>query len=38
MREVAGNFDLIIDIVPYVHDLNPYIATLAPQGTIVLVG
>ncbi|MBO0144634.1 NAD(P)-dependent alcohol dehydrogenase [Agrobacterium sp. Ap1] len=38
MKAVAGNFDLIIDTVPYDHDLNPYIATLAPEGTIVLVG
>jgi uncharacterized zinc-type alcohol dehydrogenase-like protein len=35
----AGNtFDLIIDTVPYVHDVNPYVPTLATNGTIVLVG
>lgn len=38
MKAVASRFDLIIDTVPYDHDLNPYIATLAPEGTIVLVG
>jgi uncharacterized zinc-type alcohol dehydrogenase-like protein len=38
MLEVKGNFDLIIDTVPYVHDLNPYVSTLDIAGTLVLVG
>lgn len=38
MKSVAGKFDLIIDTVPYDHDLNPYISTLAINGTHVLVG
>lgn len=38
MRSVRGQFDLIIDTVPYVHDLNPYVATLGLSGTLVLVG
>jgi uncharacterized zinc-type alcohol dehydrogenase-like protein len=38
MQAVHGKFDLIIDTVPYVHDLNPYISTLAINGTLVLVG
>lgn len=38
MQDAANQFDLIIDTVPYDHDLNPYIATLAPEGSIVLVG
>jgi uncharacterized zinc-type alcohol dehydrogenase-like protein len=38
MEAVAGEFDLIIDTVPYVHDLNPYMPTLALDGTLVLVG
>ncbi|MGB8602471.1 MAG: NAD(P)-dependent alcohol dehydrogenase [Rhizomicrobium sp.] len=38
MKSVAGTFDLIIDTVPYVHDLNPYLPTLAVNGTHVLVG
>lgn len=38
MKTVRGQFDLIIDTVPYAHDLNPYTATLATNGTLVLVG
>jgi len=38
MAAVQGRFDLIIDTVPYVHDLNPYMPTLATSGTLVLVG
>ncbi len=38
MESVQGRFDLIIDTVPYVHDLNPYIPTLSVNGTLVLVG
>lgn len=38
MASVAGKFDVIIDTVPYVHDVNPYIATLGINGTIVIVG
>lgn len=38
MEAVLGKYDLIIDTVPYVHDVNPYIATLAIDGTLVLVG
>ena len=38
MKDVQGKFDLIIDTVPYVHDVNPYVATLAISGTLVLVG
>ncbi|HGO5824250.1 TPA: NAD(P)-dependent alcohol dehydrogenase [Mannheimia haemolytica] len=38
MKEVAGTFDLIIDTVPYTHDLKPYMPTLALDGTLVLVG
>lgn len=38
MKAVRGQFDLIIDTVPYAHDLNPYTATLATNGTLVLVG
>ncbi|ASK27219.1 NAD(P)-dependent alcohol dehydrogenase [Neisseria chenwenguii] len=37
--QAAGNqFDLIIDTVPYDHDLKPYVPTLALDGTLVLVG
>jgi alcohol dehydrogenase (NADP+) len=38
MKAVSGQFDLIIDTVPYVHDVNPYITTLNVSGTLVLVG
>lgn len=38
MAAVADSFDLIIDTVPHVHDVNPYIPTLATDGTLVLVG
>ena len=38
MKSVRGKFDLIIDTVPYVHDVNPYVSTLNISGTLVLVG
>jgi uncharacterized zinc-type alcohol dehydrogenase-like protein len=34
----TGRFDLIVDTVPYVHDVNLYVPTLATGGTLVLVG
>ncbi|KQS89415.1 hydroxyacid dehydrogenase [Chryseobacterium sp. Leaf394] len=38
MATVQRKFDLIIDTVPYDHDVNPYITTLNINGTLVLVG
>lgn len=38
MKSVRGKFDVIIDTVPYDHDVNPYISTLNINGTHVLVG
>ena len=38
MKAAEGKFDLIIDTVPYDHDINPYISTLNISGTLVLVG
>ena len=38
METATGNFDVIIDTVPYAHDLNPYVGTLATNGTLVVVG
>jgi len=38
MAVVSGQFDLIIDTVPDVHNINPYIPTLSLNGTQVLVG
>ena len=38
MKALRGRFDLIVDTVPNVHDLNPYVPTLALDGSLVLVG
>mgnify|MGYP000845444466 FL=1 len=38
MKSVKGKFDLIIDTIPSIHDVNPYISTLSINGTLVLVG
>ena len=38
MLAAGGRFNLIVDTVPYGHDLNPYLPTLATDGTLVLVG
>lgn len=38
MEKAMGRFDLIIDTVPYAHDLNPYVGTLNTNGTLVVVG
>ena len=38
MTAVNNKFDLIVDTVPYVHDVNPYIPSLSLDGTLVLVG
>ena len=38
MKAATAQFDLIIDTVPYAHDVNPYLPTLALDGTLVLVG
>ncbi|WP_449389228.1 NAD(P)-dependent alcohol dehydrogenase [Chryseobacterium lineare] len=38
MDSVRGKFDVIIDTVPYEHDINPYMQTVALNGTLVLVG
>lgn len=38
MKKVQGKFDLIIDTVPYEHDINPYMTTLNIDGTLVLLG
>ncbi len=38
MKSVRNEYDLIIDTVPYKHDLNPYVNTLNVNGTLVLVG
>jgi uncharacterized zinc-type alcohol dehydrogenase-like protein len=38
MEKALGRFDLILDTVPYAHDLNPYVGTLTTNGTLVVVG
>jgi uncharacterized zinc-type alcohol dehydrogenase-like protein len=38
MASVTGYFDLIIDTVPCIHDINSFITTLSFDGTLVLVG
>jgi alcohol dehydrogenase (NADP+) len=38
MEALNGRFELIIDTVPYNHDLNPYLPLLSLNGTLVLVG
>ena len=38
MAGVMNTFDVIIDTVPYEHDLNPYVNTLSTNGTLVVVG
>ena len=38
MAAVNNKFDLIIDTIPYAHDINPYMPSLAINGTLVIVG
>jgi uncharacterized zinc-type alcohol dehydrogenase-like protein len=38
MAKVAGRFELIVDTIPTLHDVNPYVPTLAIFGTLVVVG
>ncbi len=38
MQAAANQLDLIIDTVPYPHDINAYLPTLTLDGTPVLVG
>ena len=38
MTAAASRFDFILDTVPNPHDLNPYVNTLATDGTVILLG
>ncbi len=38
MEAAAGRFDYILDTVPVAHDVNPYVAALKRDGTMILVG
>ncbi|WP_236646583.1 NAD(P)-dependent alcohol dehydrogenase [Aristophania vespae] len=38
MQKAANHFDVIIDTVPYKHDLDPYLPLLDVDGSLVIVG
>jgi uncharacterized zinc-type alcohol dehydrogenase-like protein len=38
MKAVRGQFELIIDTIPYAHDLNAYLQPLSINGTLVMLG
>ncbi len=38
MAAVANSFDLIVDTVAASHDLDPFLASLKRDGTLVLIG
>lgn len=38
LSALRNQFDLVLDTVPCAHDVNPYLATLAPQGKLVMLG
>jgi alcohol dehydrogenase (NADP+) len=38
MAAVAGRYDFVLDTVPVAHDLNPYVAALKRDGTLIIVG
>jgi uncharacterized zinc-type alcohol dehydrogenase-like protein len=38
MAAVRGKFDLILDTVPYAHDIKPYLPSLSLDGKLVLLG
>jgi uncharacterized zinc-type alcohol dehydrogenase-like protein len=38
MAAATNRFDLVIDTVPDLHDVNPCVPTLATSGTLVMVG
>ncbi|HSI10166.1 MAG TPA: zinc-binding dehydrogenase, partial [Rariglobus sp.] len=38
MKKHAGTFDFILDAVSAEHDINAYLALLAPEGNLTLVG
>jgi len=38
MSAAAASFDFILDTVPVAHDLNPYLAALKRDGTLIMVG
>jgi uncharacterized zinc-type alcohol dehydrogenase-like protein len=38
MKKAAGSFDLLVNTIPVNHDLNPYVALLKRDATMVIVG
>lgn len=38
LKPFEGKFDLIIDTIPFNHDLNPYLNLIKPNGTLWIVG
>jgi len=38
LKKHAASMDLIVNTIPYRHDINPYIALVAPKGAIAVVG
>ncbi len=38
LKKHAASMDLIVNTIPYKHDINPYIALVAPKGAIAVVG
>jgi uncharacterized zinc-type alcohol dehydrogenase-like protein len=38
MKKAAGSFDLLVNTIPVNHDLNPYVALLRRDATMVIVG
>jgi uncharacterized zinc-type alcohol dehydrogenase-like protein len=38
MRAATGSFDFVLDTIPVVHEIDPYLRLVRPQGAIVLVG
>ena len=38
LKKHAHSMDLIVNTIPYKHDINPYIALVAPKGAIAVVG
>ena len=38
LKKAAGSFDLLVNTIPVDHDLNPYVALLRRDATMVIVG
>ena len=38
MKAASGRFDFVLDTIPVVHEVDPYLRLVRPQGAMVLVG